>query len=111
MRAVDASEPGKNRVISRKKIREFLASQPAQERHREALMNWYRAAVREPWVNFAAVRQTFASADAVGPYVVFNVAGNHLRIVAEIKYSTRPRLIYIRQILTHAEYDKVDLTE
>jgi mRNA interferase HigB len=101
----------KNRVVSKRKIREFLATHPAQARHREALMNWYREATLAPRTNFAAVRETYGGADQVGRYVVFNVAGNHLRVVTEIRYNAKPRLIYLRHVATHAEYDKLDLAD
>lgn len=35
---------------------------------------------------------------------VFNISGNKYRLVSVIKY--RWRIVYIRHILTHAEYDE-----
>ena len=72
-------------------------------------MGWYRTAEKAEWSNFAKVRETYGSADAVGDYVVFNISGNKIRLVAEIQYNLKPRLIYIRHVLTHAEYDDIDL--
>ena len=53
--------------------------------------------------NFAALRCAFPAVDKVGRYFVFNVAGNHLRIVAAVHFNRRK--VYIREILTHTEYD------
>ena len=50
------------------------------------------------------VRLTFNSADAVGKWTVFNVKGNHYRLIAEINYAFAR--VYIRHVLTHAEYDR-----
>jgi mRNA interferase HigB len=50
------------------------------------------------------VRKTFASADAVGKWTVFNIKGNEFRLIAEINY--RSRRLYVRHVLTHAEYDR-----
>lgn len=98
----------KNHVISRKKIREFLEAHPEHAKSQVALMGWYKTALKAPWSNFADVRLTFGGADVVGDYVVFNIAGNKVRLVAEIRYRLKPRKIYIRQILTHTEYDDFD---
>jgi mRNA interferase HigB len=43
-------------------------------------------------------------ADPVGECTVFNVHGNHYRLIAHIKYEHRT--IYILGIYTHKEYDK-----
>jgi mRNA interferase HigB len=40
--------------------------------------------------------------------VVFNIAGNHYRIVAKINYLYR--IVYIRFIGTHKEYDSIHAT-
>jgi mRNA interferase HigB len=98
----------KNHVISKKKIREFLEAHPEHARSRSALMSWYKNALRAEWANFASVRETFNSADQVGDLVVFNIAGNKIRLVAKIRYNLKPRVIYIRALLTHVEYDEYD---
>ena len=54
-------------------------------------------------MNFAELRNTFRSVDKVGGVFVFNVAGNHLRIIAAIHFNRQKE--YIRGILTHMEYD------
>jgi RelE-like HigB toxin of type II HigAB toxin-antitoxin system len=40
--------------------------------------------------------------------VVFNIAGNQYRLVVKINYPYR--IVYIRFVGTHAEYDTVDVT-
>nr|WP_309730775.1 type II toxin-antitoxin system HigB family toxin [Chamaesiphon sp. OTE_75_metabat_556] len=49
-------------------------------------------------------RAAYPSADLVGIYTVFNIKGNHYRLIAQINY--RSGTIFVRNILTHAEYDK-----
>ena len=88
-------------VISRKKLKE------AAERHPEiesALDAWFRIAKRALWQNLPDVRRTFATADAVAKWTVFNIKGNKYRLITEINY--RFRRVYIRHVLTHAEYDR-----
>jgi mRNA interferase HigB len=59
---------------------------------------------RNNFDSFAALRQTFPSADQVGKLTVFNISGNKARSIAAIHYNRRR--VYIRHVLTHAEYDK-----
>jgi mRNA interferase HigB len=42
----------------------------------------------------------------VGGFVVFDVGHNKCRLIATIKYEWR--MVYIRRILSHAEYDRED---
>jgi mRNA interferase HigB len=86
-------------VISYKAIREAKAARPDAG---PALDNWYRVAARCRWESFRELKQVFGSADWVKPSVVFNVAGNKYRLIAEINF--RSQTLFIRHILSHAEY-------
>ena len=91
------------RVISRRILREFC------QNHADsctALYQWYRVASKAKWNNLIEVQQTYKSAEAVGNFTVFNIRGNNYRLIADIIYS-RQR-IYLKYVLTHAEYDKGD---
>ncbi|MFP5229049.1 MAG: type II toxin-antitoxin system HigB family toxin [Acidobacteriota bacterium] len=88
-------------VISRKRLLE------ATRRHPELgppLDVWYRIARRVAWRSLDAVRRTSPSADAVGKQTVFNVKANSYRLIVEI--NDRTGRIFVRDILTLAEYDK-----
>ena len=88
-------------VISRKALREFAA------RHPDAgapLDIWHRIARKAVWRSLAGVRKTYPHADAVGMYTVFNIKGNAYRLIVKIEYEFG--LIFIKRVLTHAEYDK-----
>ena len=88
-------------VISRKKLKEAAA------RHNELgdpLDAWFRITKRAQWRNLEDVRRTFSSADGVGKWTVFNVKGNRYRLISEINYESGR--VYIRHVLTHAEYDR-----
>lgn len=88
-------------VISRKKLKEAASRYPELE---PALDAWFRIAKRAAWQDLTEVRRTFASADAVEKWTVFNMKGNKYRLIAEINYKFRR--IYVRHVLTHAEYDR-----
>lgn len=53
--------------------------------------------------NLMELRQTFQAADSVGNFTVFNIRGNHYRLIALIDYERHE--VYVRHILTHPEYD------
>jgi mRNA interferase HigB len=65
---------------------------------------WHAIARRATWNNLAEVRQTFRHADVVGDKTVFNIKGNDYRLIVHIRYDVG--IIYIKDLLTHAEYDK-----
>jgi len=88
-------------VISRKKLKEAASRYGALEGSLDA---WFRIAKKAAWKNLTDVRRTFATADAVGKWTIFNLKGNQYRLIAEINY-TFGRL-YVRHVLSHAEYDR-----
>ena len=88
-------------VISRKRLLEFSLGHRDAE---TALDVWYRVAKSSVWSNLEEVRQVYPHADAVGRWTVFNVRGNRYRLIAEIGY--RSRVVPVRHILTHSEYNK-----
>ncbi len=88
-------------VISRKALEQFWLKHPAAK---APLYTWYRVASSSDFANFAQIKQAFNSADYVPPFVIFDVGGNNFRIVAVLHFN-RQRL-YIREVLTHAEYDR-----
>ena len=65
---------------------------------------WYRIAKKAEWRSLEDVRRVLPSADGVGEYTVFNIKGNSFRLIAARNYKTGR--LFIRHVLTHAEYDK-----
>ena len=91
-------------VISYRVIREFSAKHPDAI---DALNNWYRITEKSDWANFNELREIFSSADAVGnDRYVFNIRGNHYRLIALIQFNIRTA--YILFVDTHKAYDKID---
>jgi mRNA interferase HigB len=88
-------------IISRKKLKEAVGRRSELEAPLDA---WYRIAKRAVWRNLADVRATFASADSVAKWTVFNIQGNQYRLITEINYNFGR--IYIRHVLAHSEYDR-----
>ena len=79
------------------------------QRHAQAeapLRAWYQIAEHATWQSHAELLQTYPSADVVQRLTVFNIGGNDFRLIARVEYERQE--IYIRSVLTHAEYDKED---
>jgi mRNA interferase HigB len=90
-------------IISFKKLREFFEKDPNS---RVALQDWYKKVSKADWDDFSGVKKMFNSIDSVGnSRFVFNIKGNHYRIVAMIAF--RFKTIYIRWVGNHKEYNKL----
>lgn len=89
------------RVLSRKKLRTFARQHPQSEFQ---LGVWWTAARSATWTNLVEVQKTFKTAESVGNFTVFNICGNKYRLIVHIRYDWGK--IFIRHVLTHAEYDK-----
>ena len=70
---------------------------------RAPLKEWFVYVEHASWENFADVRRTYASADALGDKVIFNIKGNTYRLIAIVNYESRH--VLVRWIGTHAEYN------
>jgi mRNA interferase HigB len=90
-------------VITRRLLKEFAARNKAAEK---ALDSWYGVAKKAHWESIADVRMIYPHADSVRKCTVFNIGGNKYRLIVKIEY--RLETIYIKRVLTHAEYDKGD---
>lgn len=92
------------RIISIKPLREFWKSHTDAK---GALQTWYKTVQKEDWSCFEDIKKRFGSADVIsGNRAIFNIKGNHYRIVAKIHYNTG--ILYIRFVGTHEEYDKIN---
>lgn len=89
------------RVITNRRLLAFSAI------HHDAagsLQAWRKAMEGGDFGSFSDLRAAFGSADKVGDLFVFNIAGNKYRLIAFLHFERQ--LCYIKQVLTHTEYDK-----
>jgi len=94
-------------VISVKTLREHYDKNKETE---NPLKTWYYEVKRADWKNSQAVKAQFSSASVIGGNrVVFNIKGNKYRLVTKINY--KMKVVYIRFIGTHKEYDKINAEE
>ncbi len=71
---------------------------------RTALQLWLETARAATWQSLDDVRKSFPATDMVGKLAIFNVKGNHYRLIVPMEF--RSQRIYIKEFLRHAEYDK-----
>jgi mRNA interferase HigB len=90
-------------IISRKALIQFW------EKHTDnkpSLVRWFKVVKTTEFHSFAELREVFPSADKVQDWIVFNISGNKYRLIASIHFNRSK--VYIRHVLTHAEYDRGD---
>ena len=94
-------------TISRRTLREHW-QKPGRGDSEQALKAWYAEAKAASWSTPAEVKAQYRSASILkGRRVVFNICGNKYRLVVKINYDYK--VVYIRFVGTHGEYDKIDV--
>lgn len=92
------------RIIAIRILWEFWESHADAE---QPLKAWYKELAESDWSGPIDIKGRYPAADILhGNRVVFNIKGNTYRLIVRIHYNRK--LVYIRFIGTHAEYDKVD---
>lgn len=95
------------RIIAKRTLREFWKLHPDAE---QPLLAWYREVEREDWDTPVRIKAKYRSASILrDSRAVFNIKGNDYRLVVKINYPYR--VVYIRFVGTHAQYDAVDPEE
>lgn len=95
------------RIIALSTLKEFWETHPEYLDAKEPALAWYRHALRADWSDPADVKHSFGTASILRDgRAVFNLAGNKYRLVVWINYGYR--VVYIRFIGTHAQYDRID---
>jgi mRNA interferase HigB len=92
-------------ILSYSSIRDYTKQNPKVG---ISLLDWYGKTKKAQWSTITDVRDTFGYADYVGDErFVFNIHGNHYRLVAAVSFEKRT--VYIKFIGTHEEYEKINV--
>jgi len=92
------------RILTFGTLQAFWTSQPLAE---TPLRTWFSVTKAAIWRHSAEVVDTFNTASILpNDRVVFNIHGNHFRLVAAINYSRST--VFVKFIGTHAEYDRIN---
>ena len=95
------------RVIAKKTLRDFWEKHPDCE---QQLKSWYQEAEEADWRAPKDIKKDYPSASILEDNrVVFNIKGNHYRLIVKINYSYR--MVWIRFVGSHAQYNKIDATK
>ena len=89
------------RIIAKKTLKLFWEKYPSSK---QQLLSWHEVFEKHDFLNSNEIKSYFGTADFVGNNkVIFNICGNHYRLVVKINYVTN--IVYILFVGTHAEYD------
>lgn len=92
------------RVLAQKTLKDYWGKEPRTELELKA---WFAEAGAADWKTPADVKAKYGNASILKDgRVVFNICGNHYRLVTWINYDFHT--IYIRFIGTHKEYDQIN---
>jgi mRNA interferase HigB len=97
------------RVISRKALVTFWA-RPGCRDAEGPLRAWFTETEHATWTGPTDIKEKYASASILkNSRVVFNIGGNKYRLVVKINY--KARVVLIRFVGTHTEYDRINVEE
>jgi mRNA interferase HigB len=95
------------RVIAVSTLKAFWKQRPEYADAEGPALSWYRDVLHADWSKPSDVKASFGSASILRDgRVVFNLGGNKYRVIVWINYPYR--VVYIRFIGTHQQYDGVD---
>lgn len=88
-------------VITQKRVWEAKLKWPNAA---SALDQWYRIIKHAEPVNFAELKALFPNVDWVNGRCIFDIGGNKLRLIADIRFVWNK--LFIIGVMDHAEYDR-----
>ncbi len=94
-------------IITRNTLLAYCSKYPNA---RNALLEWYHEFSKHSFASFQELKAVYGNASLVADdRVVFNIMGNHFRLVVRIVFKFKS--IQIKWFGTHGEYDKIDVTK
>ena len=92
------------RVIAKRTLRAFWTQHKDCEHQLQA---WYKEAREARWKKARDLQRMYPSVSIIpGNRAVFNIKGNHYRLVVRINYDYG--IVWIRFIGTHRQYDTIN---
>lgn len=81
----------------------------------DPLMKWYKTVRTLQWTSPTELKRDFPGASLIdGHRVVFNIKGNAYRLLVYVQYKQpwmKQGTVFIKRVMTHAEYDKLDMND
>ncbi|MEZ5537662.1 MAG: type II toxin-antitoxin system HigB family toxin [Thiolinea sp.] len=95
------------RVIALSTLKKFWEEHQEYMDAKDPVLAWHNHTLKADWADPAAIKADFGNASILRDgRVVFNIAGNKYRLIVWINYPYR--VVYIRFIGTHRQYDNID---
>ena len=92
------------RIISRQPLKEFSK---LHANAKEPLDAWWSDVLGAKWESWTDLKRQYPKVSSVGnDRYVFNINGNEYRLIVSIHFLKK--IVYIRFIGTHKDYDKID---
>ena len=92
------------RIIAKKTLKLFWKKHEDCE---QQLKSWYDEAINANWSTTKDIKVNYPNASFLNDNrVVFNIKGNSYRLIVKINY--KYKMVWIRFVGTHAQYDKID---
>ena len=92
------------KVLGRDKLAKFSKK---HANAKGALDAWFDEAKKSNWKTPQDIKNRYRSADIISDNrVIFNIKGNHYRLVVKVKYQNG--IAVIEWVGTHSQYDKQD---
>lgn len=90
-------------VVAPRTLRSFWEKHPLAK---VALKTWLKEVQKAQFRNLNELQQRFPSADYLSEneLTIFNIGGNNYRMITFVRYVSQS--IFIKKVMTHAEYDK-----
>ena len=93
-------------VIARKTLIDFGVKHPDA---RMAIDRWWVICRKNTYASFSDLKKTFSTAELVNKCAIFNIGGGKYRLIVRVNFVAQR--MWIKYLLTHKEYDKLDLKE
>lgn len=95
------------RIIAIKRLKDFWKKHSDAE---QPLRAWYSEVSKADWKKPSDITKHYRTASIlVNNRAVFNIKGNDYRLIVTINYAYK--IVYIRFVGTHKEYDKINAEE
>jgi mRNA interferase HigB len=99
------------RIIARRTLREFVEKRAGQKDRpalKAALDAWFDEVRKAHWTSASDVKRLYRTASVISAErVVFNIKGNHYRLVAATDFEKG--IVWIKWIGAHKDYDRIDV--
>jgi|ERR1700677_1720619 mRNA interferase HigB len=95
-------------LIKKQTIEDFAA---VNTRSRNSFEDWLEKLRYADWEKPTDIQSTFGSADLLGKSsdrVIFDIAGNHYRMICKYFFGTKQVHLFVCWIGTHAKYDELN---